>query len=517
MLKKNSQLDNSASEFNSTNSIKKLLTHPKFSKLKSILMSGAFLASVWQLYSQDIKKTIDSQQQTTSKYDWLSERFKELRSSVQLIKDLDKDLKLWWYEDTLKMAQELVSNMEINEIQTRSIHNIHISFRLPADVNLWTTYIPTLVSNINTILNTHYNPLPWEDYQISWYDIQQLPPNYNVPRYGNVDLTFAGNTTSDQMIENLTIVKDDIWENCLVTLVVPVSASWYYPWYAWRWYDNNNNTRTNLLNTTFAVAVMKSGSNSEILLSAWTWIHEVLWHLIWNYYPWWLDDGSHTFESCSGNDYMNPSTWNQICSTSQSNIAADLWPDGWWDVEECTTYPLPLHLLNFGWESIDETTNKLHRIVSQEKDISWYEIENSIDGKQWMQVWYQSAINSPHQHSYNLVHDNAPVSSYYRIKSIGIDNREEYIGNIIHISKKWKQSLLAYPNPTSGSIHVELIWTDGRTTKLEVYNMLWQKVHDQDLMWSKTDIDLSNLPDGMYNIQSSINDGTTHSQKIIKN
>lgn len=490
----------------------KIRSHPSVNKLKGLLVGWAMIAWANQINAQDIQKTIDPQEIQQEKK-WPSELLKKIRSNYDLIKDLDNDLRVAWYEDTLAMATDIVNNVKIDQLETRSVHNLHISFRLPADVNLGTTYIPTLINNLNNILTNTYNPLPGEDYYISWRDLKKLPANYDVSRWGNVDLTLAGNPTSIDMLSGVSMVTDDVGETCLVTVVVPLSAgSNYKAWFA------NRVSGTNLLNTPRGVTVMKSSSNTEILVGAWALVHEVLWHLAGYYYPGWPDTGIHTTESCNGwnRDYMNPNWWNAICTTSQSNIAADLGPDGGWDVWVCTQYPLPLHLLSERASSLDEYNNKIEWIVADEW-VKEYEIEHSTDAKSRQVIGEISAVNNTHKHSYSYIHKEAAGLSYYRIKGIDMDGTHSYIWKIMTVAKKGKESMVAYPSPTSDMIHVVFTWADGKKADIEVYNIMGQKIKDIDdvLVWENNQLDLSDTPSGMYIIRGEVN-WKQYDQKIIK-
>ena len=106
-----------------------------------------------------------------------------------------------YIENALNNTHIITSGDGRDQIDTRSLHNIHISFRLPSDVNLGSSYLPTLVGDINAILTTTYNPLPGEDYYISGYDVKKLPPSYYISWLGgNLDLTLAGNPNEMDML-----------------------------------------------------------------------------------------------------------------------------------------------------------------------------------------------------------------------------------------------------------------------------------------------------------------------------
>ena len=153
--------------------------------------------------------------------------------------------------------------------------------------------------------------------------------------------------------------------------------------------------------------------------------------------------------------------------------------------------------------------------MAQEKDLQGYVIEHGEDGKLWHELAQISANNIYAQQTYLYTHLNPPTSSYYRIKMLDQSGNFSY-SKMIHIAKKEKGTMWVYPNPTSGTLRGEIKDTEGQRIQLEVINMLGLVIHAQEFVGSKVDIDLSDIPDGVYIIQASTATGNKYISKIIK-
>lgn len=75
-----------------------------------------------------------------------------------------------------------------------------------------------------------------------------------------------------------------------------------------------------------------------------------------------------------------------------------------------------------------------------------------------------------------------------------------------------------YPNPTYGSVTIELEYTTGRTINVVVYNALNMVVlrRSHNAPDNRVGIDLSGLPQGVYLVE--LGDGASRSiQRVVKN
>ena len=67
----------------------------------------------------------------------------------------------------------------------------------------------------------------------------------------------------------------------------------------------------------------------------------------------------------------------------------------------------------------------------------------------------------------------------------------------LSIEKQNKQEISIYPNPSTGSINIE-IQADCLNEMLRIYNVYGQLIHDESLNNLKTTIDLTSLNSGVY-------------------
>ncbi|MHB8403733.1 MAG: T9SS type A sorting domain-containing protein, partial [Bacteroidia bacterium] len=71
-----------------------------------------------------------------------------------------------------------------------------------------------------------------------------------------------------------------------------------------------------------------------------------------------------------------------------------------------------------------------------------------------------------------------------------------------------------YPNPAKGIMNVEL-GIMNETATIEIYNTIGECVHHQIVKSSNSQIDVSNLAEGIYNISISSNEGVVNKRLVI--
>ena len=96
--------------------------------------------------------------------------------------------------------------------------------------------------------------------------------------------------------------------------------------------------------------------------------------------------------------------------------------------------------------------------------------------------------------------------------AIGSDSKQLTIniGNI-GISENFAASVKIYPNPTNDTFVVEI----EKNTSIKLYNMLGKEVLTQTAL-GKTEINISHLPKGIYNINILSDGKIIGNQKIVK-
>lgn len=174
--------------------------------------------------------------------------------------------------------------------------------------------------------------------------------------------------------------------------------------------------------------------------------------------------------------------------------------------------PLPVSLISF---ELAKTINGINIMweTANELNNDYFELEKSLLGDQWLpigQIKGQGTTNTISRYRFN---DLSPIvgTSYYRLRQVDFSGIETVLGIKSINSAELGQNLTVYPNPSKGKFTLQISKTE--LNQLKIYNMSGQEVmssFDQRSEISKNiELDLSNLPAGMYTLK------TTHQQKKI--
>ncbi|MCW5519138.1 T9SS type A sorting domain-containing protein [Aureitalea sp. L0-47] len=88
-----------------------------------------------------------------------------------------------------------------------------------------------------------------------------------------------------------------------------------------------------------------------------------------------------------------------------------------------------------------------------------------------------------------------------------------YSANYTSITEQEENPIRVYPNPTNGSVTIS---GNLRATNLEVYNVLGARVMQLKLSSEQTQLDISDLPSGVYMFRLTSTDGSSVVKKVIK-
>lgn len=165
---------------------------------------------------------------------------------------------------------------------------------------------------------------------------------------------------------------------------------------------------------------------------------------------------------------------------------------------------LPIELLNFNANLLDNASVKLDWQTASEINNDYFIMERSINGNSWEELAKIDAVGNSSDLLKYSTFDYSPYVgvSYYRLKQVDFDGQSSYSG--IRKIIVTDSSIELYPNPTENKITVS-----GNNISLEdiqVYNILGQEVTSItkriSLEESKVIIDLSNLNEGLYYIKT---------------
>ena len=142
------------------------------------------------------------------------------------------------------------------------------------------------------------------------------------------------------------------------------------------------------------------------------------------------------------------------------------------DMETCPS-PMPVDFLSINALKNDDY-NQLVWTVN-ESDIIGYYIQRSTDGIIFQEVGFvESAGNDNTVHSY-LFNDYYDQSSYYRIRSIGIDPSDQNISPTVNVYHHLKELVRINPNPSTTLFNV-IIESNDEMVSYELTNQLGQTI-----------------------------------------
>lgn len=177
---------------------------------------------------------------------------------------------------------------------------------------------------------------------------------------------------------------------------------------------------------------------------------------------------------------------------------------------------LPIQLLSFYVESINEEGVTLHFVTASEKNCDYFIVESSRDGVDFQEKGRVSGNGTTSEtHHYTFV-DNFPGSGkrYYRLKSVDYDGYTE-VFNVITANIELSYTVKVFPNPV----------TDGRFTvrlseapfdaSMTIYDLTGASVFSSPIESNETEVNLS-LPTGTYILKVTAGVSSEISRMVVK-
>ncbi|WP_229203412.1 T9SS type A sorting domain-containing protein [Dyadobacter jejuensis] len=156
--------------------------------------------------------------------------------------------------------------------------------------------------------------------------------------------------------------------------------------------------------------------------------------------------------------------------------------------------PLPVTLVRF--DAMPENSEvQLNWATTSESQSNFFEIQRSVDGKDWMALGERSAQGtSTAMVNYDFT-DPKPISgkSLYRLKMVDMDGTFAY-SRLVSVSLNREMQYAVYPNPTSDHVTVE---AQERISKVELINTGGRIVYSARPTVSNQ-VDLRSLPQDTY-------------------
>lgn len=187
-----------------------------------------------------------------------------------------------------------------------------------------------------------------------------------------------------------------------------------------------------------------------------------------------------------------------------------------------TENPLPIELVSFTASPSNNQVN-LSWTTASEINNDFFTVESSYDAVNFKEVSRMSgAGNSNSMLTYNTV-DTTPYSgvSYYRLKQVDYDGKFAYSNiEVVNLNSISEMNMVVSPNPVIGLVDIRLDSDNFANPTIEVRDLQGRiLLVKNNLSVSKgksVNIDLSELPQGLYFIQASEN-GKSISKRFIKN
>ncbi len=192
--------------------------------------------------------------------------------------------------------------------------------------------------------------------------------------------------------------------------------------------------------------------------------------------------------------------------------------------DEIPGFPLPVSLLTFEASLLGEDV-LVYWSVSEEKNLSGYDVEYSLDGLHFKSLTYVKSVNAQSSSRYSVTHHNPMFNSkyiYYRLRmreSDGKENLSKVVFVIIH-GEQNKDELSCWPNPFVSNIQLSVNASGNTNGEMRIADITGKIVHisTHKLLPGNNLIEISGLDylkPGMYYLTLS-NEGVFYFKKILK-
>lgn len=176
---------------------------------------------------------------------------------------------------------------------------------------------------------------------------------------------------------------------------------------------------------------------------------------------------------------------------------------------------LPLELLTFKAKKKGKTV-LLNWETANEKQVAYYEVEHSVNAKEFTAVIKEKAHNNV-QNTYAGIHANPTEGiNYYRLKQVEEDGTYTY-SQTIAVNFNNNTNLVVYPNPViTESVTIQYQITQN-PVQIKLYNVIGQHIQEIQMDFSKEEIQQLSLPQlskGTY-LMMLVSDTEIINQQII--
>lgn len=184
---------------------------------------------------------------------------------------------------------------------------------------------------------------------------------------------------------------------------------------------------------------------------------------------------------------------------------------------------LPVALKDFSVKSLSCNKVELYWDTASERNNKYFEVERSVNGRDFLTVGKVEGSNEPGGSSYSFLDDKNMVgisNFYYRLKQVDFDGKFEHF-DIIKVENTCENegvSMSVYPNPAFDKVNVSLYGlSENDRVKLVITNAIGEVVMTIPNASASAinEIKLNGLTAGIYNVKLVGFEETT-SKRFIK-
>lgn len=214
---------------------------------------------------------------------------------------------------------------------------------------------------------------------------------------------------------------------------------------------------------------------------------------------WHLSDPVDAFEQ-NRNEVIYSFQGNRNPFVDEPSFVCQIWE------AECLVLPLDLVSFNLDYKKQDNQVALYWRTLNQ-LNSSHFELEHSLDAKQWKTIARIDALDSKEEVNYSFF-DREAVSgdNYYRLKMLDFDLSFDY-SDILVASLNFEEvhTLKVFPNPVTDNCLISFSSEEGLHTVITVFDNIGRRIISKNLLseGNKTmySLNTQNLPKGVYFIQ----------------
>lgn len=234
-------------------------------------------------------------------------------------------------------------------------------------------------------------------------------------------------------------------------------------------------------------------------------------------------DGSGLPASYTGNsEVLNPVDtdieWNSTDSRWEVSFDVTTGFSGFF--VQTSTAVLPVSLISFSAQPSVNDAMLLWKSAS-EVNHAYYEVQYSIDGRNFSVAGQRNALVGTGEKNYSLTHINAAsvaAKLFYRLKMVASNGTVTY-SNIVLVRFNGKGQLITdlYPNPTKGIVNIVVSGLTNQSITLHISDMSGRTLATKQLtVNSSNTIDISNYSKGIYILEAQLPDGKKQQFKLVK-